>query len=203
MNRSIAVPGLLQSNQRAELLAVLCACLRDPRPLDIRSDSEYVCAGCSSWRAWIQTGWKGEHSDLWHSLAEELQRRASTVKVSWVKGHAKRIDIERGRTTELDKWGNDGADALAVRAAQTHRVPEEFLISASLRKHSAKNVQQMMITVLKARLAAERATVSEACDRGSNFGDADDFDVAHVDDAPLFASPLSDEFDLGAALYAA
>ena len=59
MNLSAAVPGLIQTNQRAELLAVVLACLRDPRPLDIRSDSDYVCSGFSSWQQWVEKGWKG------------------------------------------------------------------------------------------------------------------------------------------------
>ena len=42
LNWSGMLPGLVQTNQRAELFAVLCACLRDPRPLDIRTDSEWV-----------------------------------------------------------------------------------------------------------------------------------------------------------------
>ena len=43
--------------------------------------------------------------------------------------NAKPIDNARGRTTELDKWGNDGEDSLAVRGAQVHRVPETFVYS--------------------------------------------------------------------------
>ena len=52
MNLSVLLPGLVQSNQRAELLAVLLSCLRDPRRLDIRTDSEYVCKGMPSFRQW-------------------------------------------------------------------------------------------------------------------------------------------------------
>ena len=42
LNMSAILPGLVQTNQRAELLAVVLACLRDPRPLDIRTDSSYA-----------------------------------------------------------------------------------------------------------------------------------------------------------------
>ena len=44
-NLSALLPGRQQTNQRAELLAVVVACLRDSRPLDIRSDSDDVCKG--------------------------------------------------------------------------------------------------------------------------------------------------------------
>ena len=72
MNLSAAVPGYLQSNQRAELLAVVLACLRDPRPLDIRSDSECVCKGFATRGCWAQSGWPGDHADLWDLQAREL-----------------------------------------------------------------------------------------------------------------------------------
>ena len=90
--------------------------------MDIRTDSEYVQKGVASWRSWHGSGWAGEHCDLWGLLAEELNSRANPVSVSWVKGHAKMIDVQRGRTTLLDKYGNDGADELAVAGAAQHPV---------------------------------------------------------------------------------
>ena len=62
--------------------------------------------------SWCDGGWQGENVDLWNMLASELRTRETNVCVSWAKGHAKQIDIDRGRTTLEDKQGNDGADAL-------------------------------------------------------------------------------------------
>jgi ribonuclease HI len=199
MNLSAAVPGYLQSNQRAELLAVVLACLRDPRPLDIRSDSEYVCKGFDTRACWAQSGWPGDHADLWDLLAKELSTRMFRVSICWVKGHAKRIDIERGRATVQDKWGNDGADALAVSGAQMHRVPDDIVQSARQRKSSAKVVQSMMVAVLQARFHAEQAQTTVIADRGS---DCEDFDAESCnesgnefisDNEPC--TELDDEFD--------
>jgi len=159
MNASMILPGYVQSNQRAELLAVVVACMRDPRPLDIRTDSEYVCNGFAALSSWKESGWKGDHADLWNLLASALHSRVSEVCVSWVKGHAKRVDIARWRTTEEDKKGNDGADALAVAGAHMHRVPEDILRRACERKQVAKCVQKYMVAVLKARLHAEAIAV--------------------------------------------
>ena len=125
-----------------------------------------------------------------------LKTRTNAVSVSWVKGHAKRIDIERGRTTELDKWGNDGADALAVRGAQSHRMSDSIVQSAKLRKLAVKSVQKMMIAVLKARFAAEQAHDTEAADRGSELGD---FDTEPLDTEDL-CTGLDDDFDLGSSI---
>ena len=74
-----------------------------------------------------------------------------------MKGHAKRVDIERGRATVQDKWGNDGADALAVSGAHMHRVPDDIVQSARQRKSSAKVVQSMMVAVLQASCHAKPA----------------------------------------------
>ena len=180
MNMSVLLPGLVQTNQRAELLAVVLSCLRDPRPLDIRSDSEYVCKGFAAWGSWAGSGWQGDHADLWNLLSCDLLSRTSVVRVSWVKGHAKQLDIDRGRTTEEDKQGNDGADALAVAGAKLHEVPSEVLEAAKSRKLSAVVVQQMMLAVLKARLLAE----------STSLNDASNVDGVHE-------NSLDDEFDDG------
>jgi len=175
-NYSCMLPGVAQSNQRAELFAVLLACLRDPRELDIRSDSQYVCEGVRTLHSWASAGWHGVSADLWNLLASELRARETNVCVSWVKGHAKQIDIDRGRTTREDKEGNDGADELAVAGATLHEIDSEVVDSAALRKLSAKRVQGMMVHVLKARLVEEsRLSGTQAGhdsndDRGSDAG---------------------------------
>ena len=70
-------------------------------------------------------------------------------------GHAKAIDVARGRTTREDKVGNDGADALAVAGAASHAVPSEVLDRAAERRHVAKSVHAMMLHVLHERLSCE------------------------------------------------
>ena len=82
LNFSCLLPGLSQTNQRAELFAVLLACLRDQRDLDIRSDSEYVCSGVRALHSWCDGGWQGENVDLWNMLASELRTRETNVSVS-------------------------------------------------------------------------------------------------------------------------
>ena len=82
--------------------------------------------------------------------------------MSWVKGRAKQIDADRGRSTKEDKTGNDGADALAVAGACLHQVPAEVLTSACERKELAVNVQRMMIKILQARAEAESNNLDDA-----------------------------------------
>ena len=170
--------GLVQTNQRAELLAVVLACLRDPRPLNIRTDSDYVCKGVTSLDGLATGHRQGDHADLWSLLDKEFASRSSAVKVTWVKGHVKQIDVTRGRCTKEDKEGNDGADALARAGAQLHAIPAEVLEAAQQRRHWATSVQQMMVTIVHTRQLAEQGVVdgSDMCDRGSDTGD-DVFDT--------------------------
>ena len=169
-NLGFALPGVVQTNQRAELFAVLVTCLRDPRPLDIRSDSEYVCNGVNSLGS--DDLCKRDNDDLWTALRSELQMRESAVRVSWVKGHAKKRDVEQGRATLEDMEGNNGADALAVFGAAIHLLPPEVVAAAHERRELAIHVQQMMVSILQARLAEENATANDAGDdRGSDMGD--------------------------------
>jgi len=165
----------VQTNQRAELLAVVLACLRDPRPLDTRSDSDYVCKGFAFWESWVDRGWTGEHADLWNLLAVEQRSRVSLVSVSWVKAHATQIDVDRGRVTYEDKIGNDGADKLAVAGASLHQVPSEVVVHAHERRKLAINVQRMMVCILQARAEAESSILEDVVDidRGSEMGDCE------------------------------
>ena len=139
MNWSGMLPGLLQSNQRAELFAVLVTCLRDPRPLDIRSDSEWVVRGVAALQSMSKI--YDSHQDLWHLLERELQERNTEVCVSWVKGHAKEIDIERGRTTKEDRTGKDGADSLAVAGASSHSVPSDVVWAAKRQRFTSHHAR--------------------------------------------------------------
>ena len=198
-NFSFALPGVVQTNQRAELFAVLVTCLRDPRPLDIRSDSEYVCNGFQSLGSDGGLRNKCEHDDLWTALGSELQRRGSEVRVSWVKGHAKKRDIEQGRTTIEDMAGNNGADELAVIGAATHLLPFEVVAAAHERRQWAVHVQQMMVSILQARLAEENAIAIDAeDDRGSNMGDliaCDECDHGVSAEACEYMDRIDDDID--------
>ena len=81
-------------------------------------------------------------------------------------------DIEQGRTTIEDMAGNNGADELAVIGAATHLLPFEVVAAARERRQWAVHVQQMMVSILQARLAEENAIANDAGDdRGSDMGD--------------------------------
>ena len=65
--------------------------------------------------------------DVGNLLANELRSRVSSVRVCWVKGRAKQIDVVRGLTTKENMDGNDGADKLAVAGASTRQFQIEVV----------------------------------------------------------------------------
>ena len=148
------MPGRTQTNNRAELLAVLLAASRDPRRLEVRTDSEYVFNGARGLMAWRHSGWRGKNADLWNQLALILVARGvETVIFTKVKGHATARDIARGHVQHEDKIGNDGADALACAGADAHEVPAGVVAACRRVKSAAMRVQRMMVDILLARRA--------------------------------------------------
>ena len=98
-----------------------------------------------------------------------------------MKGHAQQIDVVRGRTTSEDMNGNNGADMLAAAGANMHQLPAEVVSAAQERKEVAVQVQQMMVSILKARFLAETSGPNDAGDdRGSDMSDCMDREV--IDD---------------------
>ena len=56
LNFSCLQPGFSQTNQRAELLAIILALRRDNRSLEVRTDSQYCFDGATSWQKWRYHG---------------------------------------------------------------------------------------------------------------------------------------------------
>jgi len=126
--RNKAVPaGGVRSAQRAELAAFLAAVRGDKRRLEVRSDSRYVVDGVNrdlpQWRgrAWYRSPAKAmyiSNADLWFQVERELASGREPVRVVWVSGHGTMQDVSAGKVSELDVWGNAGADWVAQWAAR-------------------------------------------------------------------------------------
>ena len=111
LNISEHLPGIAQTNQRAELCAVIRALeIMRNKNLIIVSDSNYVIKGATEWMEnWKKNGWKNSknepvaNKDLWIKLELLLQGCDGTcvgictkkcnnikrvVRFKWVKGHS-------------------------------------------------------------------------------------------------------------------
>ncbi|KAF4950870.1 hypothetical protein FGADI_7910 [Fusarium gaditjirri] len=116
-NLAERLPGEPQTNQRAELMAILRALEIAPSTQDVQivSDSQYSIKCVTQWGlSWEKNGWKTatgvevKNQDLVRGvLARIRERDAARSKTSfqWVKGHAK-------------DYGNTQADELANKGAR-------------------------------------------------------------------------------------
>ncbi len=82
------------TNNRMELTAAVQALgtLKEPRQVDIYTDSEYLRRGITEWLPdWRRRGWKRKtgklaNIDLWQAL--EARLKSHSVTWHWVRGHA-------------------------------------------------------------------------------------------------------------------
>ena len=119
-NIALPLEGPNQTNSKAELTAVLRAAQVDLRPIEIRSDSQYVVSRFSHIEQ-ITAEWGGSNLDLWLALAAVVAETPGRILVTKVKGHASWGDVELGVVNFLDKRGNAQADALARDGAERPR----------------------------------------------------------------------------------
>jgi ribonuclease HI len=112
-NLSQPLPGDLQTNQRAELLAIQRALesVPDTQDVEIVTDSQYSINCVTVWAAkWEKNQWKTsgdqpvKNKDIVQDVRKLMEKREGVTNFKWVKGHA------------LDK-GNEEADKLAVQGA--------------------------------------------------------------------------------------
>ena len=158
-NKSFALRGSEQTNNRAELLACVVALEGESRPMQIRTDSQYVIDGVEARRS------RGDNNDLWKLMHSTLDHRGpNTYKFVKVRGHAKDIHVRAGLVEPIDKVGNDAADSLAVQGAASHALPEYIVKRCIDRMTRAKSCHRMMLKILDARRRAEQVLKGEVVD---------------------------------------
>ncbi|KUL85854.1 hypothetical protein ZTR_07363 [Talaromyces verruculosus] len=134
-NVSEPLKGHRQTNQRAELTAIIRALEIAPRhrPVTIVTDSRYSIDCVTNWfRKWIRNNWQTsdgkpvENKDLIQSILVKINERDSlkvTTTFEWVKGHNRDAGNE-----EADRLAVDGARrgvGEKVRAAEDD-IPDEL-----------------------------------------------------------------------------
>ncbi|KAJ3301765.1 hypothetical protein HDV03_000432 [Kappamyces sp. JEL0829] len=126
-NVSLPLSGTVQTNNRAEMTAVIAALeasASHPGRTIIYSDSQYVKNGIMLWLpAWKKKAWKRAdgkpvlNQDLWQRLDGLVASRADRIRFHWVKGHSGDV-------------GNEQADALANLGARMVSKASDGLESA-------------------------------------------------------------------------
>ena len=124
-NKSLHVPGD-QTCARAELYALLHVLRHERRNIHVKSDCRYVVDGFNTFRqkwksnAWMDKPLEGipvKHADLWREVDCLMQNRVNPCSVAWTKGHPLPKHLSANQTTEIDAFGNIGADFLAGAAS--------------------------------------------------------------------------------------
>ena len=165
MNFSAPLGAGEQTNNRAELQAVIRVLESEQRAVDIRTDSKYVFDGALKNRyKWKRAGWRGKrrklaNADLWIALDALLEARPrGAVFFTKVKAHTTVDDVQRGLISRFDFEGNSAADALAVAGACVKDVDGNLRYRSRERIHIGLAVQRMMVEVLYARWSAGKGT---------------------------------------------
>ncbi|CAE8619535.1 unnamed protein product, partial [Polarella glacialis] len=167
-NISEPLTGAQQTNQRAELFAVIRALIGR------RSVS---------------------NMDLWQRLdALIAARRPDNICVLKLKGHAKARDILSGATTAQDRPGNDAADELAVAGAAMHAISPEGRRSATQATLLASRVQHTMLSILLARNARQQQpTRGDSGDSSHSEPSSSSSSSSSSDDGSIFVESSSSD----------
>ena len=108
-NKSLRVPGTIQSNQTGEIMAIIAAAATIPPnwPMKILSDSKYAIDGLTTHlKEWEDRGWINiKNAKPFKKAAHLLKRRTAKTTFQWVKGHE---GIQ----------GNEESDRLAKEGAE-------------------------------------------------------------------------------------
>ncbi|KAG1818841.1 ribonuclease H-like domain-containing protein, partial [Suillus variegatus] len=119
-NRAIKIPGKRQSNQLAEIAAILIALQQTAPyiPITIVTDSKYAIEGLTkNLPDWENRGWINvENSEYLKATTYHLRKRSAQTSFIWVKGHN-------------GHHGNEQADCLANEGANK---PNEDMIDLSV-----------------------------------------------------------------------
>ena len=119
--------------------------------MEIITDNELVVKGMYQ-LLFMDSAPKGIHEDLWARMEDAVKAAGEgNVSIRWTEGHAEQQHIDAGVSTPMDKDGNDGADALATRAVETIRVPDQVSRHYHTRRTVAMATQRMMVECAIAR----------------------------------------------------
>eukprot|EP00664_Eupelagonemidae_sp_cell27_P007309 gene7309-3957_t len=161
LNITAPLYGTEQGNNAAELAAIAAALRRDPRPLQIRTDSDHAIQGILHRRTgWRAADWRPRplatahirNSETWKEIDDLIRTRGEGHdEFVWVKGHATVAMVAAGAVTPFNRAGNDAADLLGTTGAALHAIPPDELQAAAARTELAVRMQRMFLQIAMSR----------------------------------------------------
>ena len=119
------LPGPRQSNNRAEMYAMIDALIQTKGPMTFWTDSDLLNIGWQK-KKYQMKAYLGGNADLWHKLGKALEARGAEedeVHVRHIQSHLSREEAELQGYPIQAWWGNRQADILAGEAADEHAIP--------------------------------------------------------------------------------
>ena len=125
---SMPLPGQIQSNNRAEIYAILIVI----RNIEISRKNDFFTDNKPARNTYNKGRNRARlacHADLWTEMFDLIERNNIELNVYWMPSHtAKHKDKLEKAPDWMKEWhvkGNDVADDLAGKAAELHAVPED------------------------------------------------------------------------------
>jgi ribonuclease HI len=155
LNQAIRVPGPTQSNQAAEIAAVLTAlqAVNPFTPIKIVTDSKYVIKGLTTHlEQWEDSRWIGiSNADLFKATIYHLRHHPALTTFQWVKGHEGNIGNEQADKLALSGTRHNEPDILDIY------VPKNIDLQGAKLSKITQNLAYKAITE-KTHLAYNRTT---------------------------------------------
>ena len=157
-NVGIKLEGAVQSAQRAELAALDWVLRRAWRPVQVASDSKFVCCGFEALRGGACAA-SMEHADLWGSAqnalgAKEHEDTPCFARLGTSRVMPKPLMLRLASFPTLNFVTTTGLTDWLCMGANLHAAPERLVSLASQRKKDAIRLQSMMVSILEARSRA-------------------------------------------------
>ena len=93
--------------------------------------------------------------------SKKTSAHAENIKITWVKGHAGQVDIDKGNSTIAHQNGNNNADTLANKGAQSIALPEPLFEAHLLRRRIVISLQAMFLACYTRRQKARELAAIE------------------------------------------
>ncbi|KAJ7613788.1 ribonuclease H-like domain-containing protein, partial [Mycena rosella] len=141
-NISIRLPKGDQTNQRAELFAIMTALINNRKDnLIIKTDSRTSIDGIlGRLKEWEDKDWiEIKNSKEWKKIAYELRSRSATTSFQWIKAHNGEIGNE-----EADKLADEGN--YKAQETTNYEIPKEWEVEgARLSKITQKTAYKLAL----------------------------------------------------------
>ena len=110
-----ALQGPIQDINPAEIMAPVVAIWHGGLHLAIHTDSGYFVNGWLRGPEWCTSPGR-KYADIWRLFWEAASDFGTeNIQVNKVKGHASVADVEAGKCTEFERWGNGQVQQLSSR----------------------------------------------------------------------------------------